>query len=388
MGQCNQHTVLKPAVFLYSVALKINGKNMNSESQPRVSILTPVYNGAEHLAECIESVLRQTHTNWDYTIVNNCSEDESLAIAQKYAVKDPRIRVIDNERFLRIIENHNHTIRQISPESKYCKFVFADDWLYPTCIEEMVRVAEENPTVGLVGAFTMDGRAVLTTSPISRSAVWKGPLHPTYLVPGREMCRTELLGNGGYGCVLGSTCFGTMTSLLLRSDLIRKRSVFFNEPHLHADHEACFEVLEESDFGFCQQVLSYTRLRQESTSSFAERFDVIILGKFALLLKYGQVFLDETERRRRLTKIRREYYRALARNVLRLRSDGYWKYHKETLKVYSYQVNSHLVAISVLRDLVGQLWHPLNAFRRAGHWWSQAAKRIFGDPRLNTQRTP
>src|SRR6266849_696005 len=140
MGQCNQHTVLKPAVFLYSVALKINGKNMNSESQPRVSILTPVYNGAEHLAECIESVLRQTYTNWDYTIVNNCSEDESLAIAQKYAVKDPRIRVIDNKRFLRIIENHNHTIRQISPESKYCKFVFADDWLYPTCIEEIWRM--------------------------------------------------------------------------------------------------------------------------------------------------------------------------------------------------------------------------------------------------------
>ncbi len=115
---------------------------MKTELQPLVSMLTPVYNGAEHLAECIESVLRQTHTNWDDTIVNNCSTDESLAIAQKYAAKNPRIRVVSNERFLRIIENHNHTIRQISPESKYCKFVFADDWLFPTCVEEMVRVAE------------------------------------------------------------------------------------------------------------------------------------------------------------------------------------------------------------------------------------------------------
>lgn len=360
---------------------------MNSESQPRVSILTPVYNGAEHLAECIESILRQTHTNWDYTIVNNCSEDESLAIAQKYAAKDPRIRVIDNERFLRIIENHNHTIRHISPESKYCKFLFADDWLYPTCIEEMVRLAEENPTVGLVGAFTMDGRAVLTTSPISRSAVWKGPVHPAYVVPGKEMCRAELLGNGGCN-VLGTTCFGTMTSLLLRSDLIRKRSVYFNEPHLHADHEACFEVLQESDFGFCQQVLSYTRQREKSTSNFAERFDVIILGKFAHLLKYGELFLKETERLRRLTIIRQEYYRALARNVLRLRSDGYWKYHKVTLKAYGYQVNSYLVAMLALRDLVVQLLRPLNAFRRAGHWWSQTAKRILGDPRLDSQRAP
>src|SRR5712692_2806341 len=275
---------------------------MKTELQPLVSILTPVYNGAEHLAECIESVLRQTHTNWNYTIVNNCSTDESLAIAQEYAAKNPRIRVVSNKRFLRIIENHNHTIRQISPESKYCKFVFADDWLYPTCVEEMVRVAEENPTVGLVGAFTMDGRAVLTTSPAFRNAKWKGPLHPTYLVPGREMCRTELLGNGGY-------VLGTMTSLLLRSDLVRKRKVFFNEPHLHADHEACFEVLKVSEFGFCQQVLSYTRPRPDSTSSFAEKFDVILLGKLALFLKYGNVVLNDTERRMVLTKRCGEYYR-------------------------------------------------------------------------------
>ena len=354
---------------------------MNADLQPRVSILTPVYNGAEHLAECIESVLRQTHTNWDYTIVNNRSKDETLGIAQKYAANDPRIRVVDNEHFLRIIENHNHTIRQISPESKYCKFVFADDWLYPTCIEEMVRLAEENPTVGLVGAFTMDGRRVLTSSPAFRNAQWKGPLNPTYLVPGSELCRTELLGNGGY-------VLGTMTSLLVRSDLIRKRPLFFNQPHLHADHEACFEVLKESDFGFCQQVLSYTRPRQESTSGFAEKFDVIILGKLALLLKYGKVFLDETERQQRFREIRGEYYRTLAHNVFRLRSESYWKYHKETLAAFGYEINSFLLVLAVLQDLIAQLFHPRNALRRTGHWWAQAAKRLLDRPRVDTQRAP
>jgi glycosyltransferase involved in cell wall biosynthesis len=354
---------------------------MNAELEPRVSILTPVYNGAGHLAECIESVLRQTHTNWDYTIVNNCSKDESLAIAQKYAAKDRRIRVLDNQRFLRIIENHNHAIRHISSESKYCKFVFADDWLYPTCIEEMVRAAEENPSVGLVGAFTMDGRRVLTTSPAFRNARWKGPFHPTYVVPGNEVCRTELLGNGGY-------VLGTMTSLLLRCDLIRKRPVFFNQPHLHADHEACFEVLKESDFGFCQQVLSYTRPRLESTSGFADKFDVIILGKFALLLKYGALFLNETEHRRRSKEIRREYYRTVAHNVLRLRSVWYWEYHKETLAAFGYRINSFLFAVALLQDLVAHLFHPINAFKRAGHWWSQAAKRAVDGTRMDIQRAP
>src|SRR5262249_39794339 len=129
---------------------------MSAALSPLVSVITPVYNGAEHLAACIESVLAQTYVHWDYTIVNNCSADGSFAIAKKYAARDSRIRLVNNDRYLRIIENHNHAIRQISPDAKYCKFVFADDWLFPKCLEEMVRVAEAQASVGLVGGFAMD----------------------------------------------------------------------------------------------------------------------------------------------------------------------------------------------------------------------------------------
>ncbi len=352
---------------------------MNAESQPLVSILTPVYNGAEHLAECIESVLQQTYTNWDYTIVNNCSTDDSLAIAQRYAAQDPRIRVVSNKRFLRIIENHNHTISQISPESKYCKFVFADDWLYPTCIEDMVRLAEENPSVGLVGAFTTDGRSVLNTAPVIRGALWQSLPHPSYVASGREICRS-LFGNDGY-------VFATMTSLLVRSDLIRKRAVFFNEPHLHADHEACFDVLRESDFGFCQQVLSCTRPRRQSTSSFAIDFDVFILGKLAIFLKYGEEFLDEAERHQVRRRLHREYYRTLAHNVLRLRSEGYWRYHKDTLAAFGYRLDPILLAMAMVSDVTAHLLHPVNALKRTYHWWSRAVKRASGQ-RMERQPAP
>lgn len=354
---------------------------MSVNIPPLVSIVTPVYNGAGHLAECIESVLRQTYPNWDYMIVDNCSTDETLAIARKYASKDSRIRVVHNECFLRIIENHNHTIRHISPDSKYCKFVFADDWLYPACVEEMVRVVEENPNVGLVGSFTMDGQAVLTNSPAIRGAVWQAGPHPTCLISGRELCRRELFGTDGY-------MLGTMTSLLLRSDLVRKRKIFFNEPHLHADHESCFEVLKDSDFGFCQQVLSYTRPRPDSTSSFAGKFDVILLGKLVLFLKYGCELLNEAERRKVLAKRRGEYYRALAHNVLRLRPGQYWKYHRDTLLAYGYRINPFLLAIALIQDVLTQLLHPVNAFKRTWHWWSQAVERISRGQRVDSQGSP
>src|SRR5215472_16108204 len=118
---------------------------------PLVSVVTPVYNGEEFLAECIESVLRQTHRNYEYLIINNCSKDRTLEIASAYAKKDNRIRVHNNTQVVGVIENHNTAFRLISTASKYCKVVSADDWVYPECIQRMVELAEANPSVGLVG---------------------------------------------------------------------------------------------------------------------------------------------------------------------------------------------------------------------------------------------
>ena len=70
---------------------------MNPISEPLVSIVTPVYNGEKFLADCIESILAQSYENWEYIIVNNCSTDRSLAIAEKYAEKDARIKIFSNK---------------------------------------------------------------------------------------------------------------------------------------------------------------------------------------------------------------------------------------------------------------------------------------------------
>lgn len=327
-------------------------------SAPLVSIITPVYNGREHLAECIESVLNQTYANWHYTILDNCSTDGSLAIARKYAATDPRIRVITNESFLQIIDNHNKAIEQASPESKYCKFVFADDWLYPHCIEEMVQSAEQYPSLGLVSAYTMDGEAVL----------WYGPPYPALQVSGREVCRSKLMG--------GQYLFGTMTSLLIRADLIRKRVPFFNNKNLHADQEACFDLLQESNFGFIHQVLSFSRPRPESNGSFAKDFESVILGDFAIFLKYGPVFLNADEYRQGLRMVKRRYHRALAKNLLRLRPKQFWRYHQDTLAAFGGRISSVLLIWSILPEITFRLSQPVQALRYARRWWRAAVSRI------------
>ena len=60
----------------------------NLKNQPLVSVITPVYNGEEYLADCVESVLAQSYEKWEYVIVNNCSTDRTLEIAQEYEKKD------------------------------------------------------------------------------------------------------------------------------------------------------------------------------------------------------------------------------------------------------------------------------------------------------------
>ena len=102
---------------------------MKARQEPMVSVVTPVYNGELYLRECIESVLAQSYQNWDYTIVNNCSTDKTLDIASEYAAKEYRIRIHNNETFVRAIENQNIALRRISSKSKYCKVIFADDSL-------------------------------------------------------------------------------------------------------------------------------------------------------------------------------------------------------------------------------------------------------------------
>ena len=212
---------------------------MTPNREPLVSVVTPVYNGESYLRQCIESVLGQTYTHWDYSIVDNCSTDRTLAIAREYAARDPRIRIHSNETFVRVMANHNIALRQISPGSKYCKVVAADDWIFPDCLEKMVRLAEEHPSVAIVGAYGLKGAIV----------EWTGLPYPSTVVPGREVCRMTLLG--------GKIIFGAPTSVLYRSDIVLSRHAFYNESNdFNADAEVCFEFLEHHDFGFVHQVLT------------------------------------------------------------------------------------------------------------------------------------
>src|SRR5262245_1810612 len=314
---------------------------MNVAVQPLVSVVTPVYNGEKYLPECIESILAQTYPDWEYIIVNNCSKDRSLEIAQDYAQKDSRIRVHNNTQFLGMLQNHNHALRQICPDSKYCKVVHADDWLFPECLEKMVHLAEEHPSVGLVGAYGLENVYV----------TWHGLPYPSTVVPGREICRLSLFDD--------LYVFGTPTSLLIRSDLVRSRKFFYNESNFHADKEVCFEILQNSDFGFVHQVLTFTRTHSEAATSFAEKFNTYVLGDLTCLLKYGHIYLMSEEYEKCLRKNLDGYYRFLAESLVSRRKKEFWDYHRAELKKLNLSLSRTKLLVSFSSVLADILLYPL-----------------------------
>ncbi len=290
--------------------------------RPLVSVVTPIYNGEAYLTACIQSVLAQTYPTLEYVIVDNCSTDRSLEIANGYADIAMRIRVVSNSRCLPMLENWNHALRQIDPSSRYCKVLHADDLMFPDCVERMVEVGEAHPSVGVISAYRVDEDHVnLDVIP-----------YETTFISGKDLCRRRLLGQ--------PDLFGSPSSLMLRADLVRGRERFYNEDNLHADSEVCLDLLRHVDFGFVHQVLTYTRRHNEAVTASARKLNTHKASHYVHLVKYGRYFLSEPEYARQSKRARRMYYRFLAEEYLQSlldrhshnQRDAFWGYHRAQLK--------------------------------------------------------
>lgn len=117
---------------------------------PTVSIVLPCYNGANFLAQSIDSVIAQTFTDWELIIVNDCSTDNSLEIMQEYANRDSRIRIIDNEHNLKLPGALNRGFHEA--KGKYLTWTSHDNRMAPNMLEEFVNYLDINPDKGLVTA--------------------------------------------------------------------------------------------------------------------------------------------------------------------------------------------------------------------------------------------
>jgi glycosyltransferase involved in cell wall biosynthesis len=329
---------------------------------PRVSVVTPVYNGEKFLAECIESVLAQTFTDWEYVIVDNRSTDNSLEIAESYARNDSRIRICKNEKFLTVIDNFNHSLAQVDSASTYCKFVLADDWLFPECLSWMIGLADENPSVGIVSSYRTSNLGLQVFGPQETA------LAIPNIVSGREICRATLIGD--------VFAFGSPTTILIRMQAIKDHSPYFSDLGIHADTMACFEVLRSWDFGFLHQVLSFTRMHEGSiTSRVAVKLNTYLPLRLQSVTQFGPFYLTQEEYQGLLRKVINEYYTFLGARVPLWKDREFWSYHKQELERIGHPLSYARLAIACVWNVGLTLRRPQRAMRLLDRLRSTGTKR-------------
>ena len=125
---------------------------------PLVSIITPLYNSAHYMRETIDSVVSQTYMNWELILVDDCSQDNSVAIAKSYV--DKRIKVLSLSSNSGAAVARNYAIE--SSRGTFICFLDSDDLWLPTKLEEQVSfMLKEKVSFSFMSYYKMNEEGVV-----------------------------------------------------------------------------------------------------------------------------------------------------------------------------------------------------------------------------------
>ena len=106
----------------------------------KISVIVTIYNVEQYLRKCIDSILAQTHENFELILVNDGTPDNSLSICEEYAAKDNRIRIVNKENGGQASAS-NAGIEVATGD--YIGFIDGDDWIEPNMYEVLLETADK-----------------------------------------------------------------------------------------------------------------------------------------------------------------------------------------------------------------------------------------------------
>ena len=319
---------------------------MKNRDVPLVTVVTPFYNTSDYLEECIQSVLAQDYANWEYILVNNKSTDASRDIAAKHASAHPCITLVDNEEFLSQVKNYNRALALVGEESEYTKVLEADNWMYPDCLSKMVALIDKHPQVGFVSSYNITEESVRFSGlPTARN-----------VVSGREIVRLHLLD--------GAYLFGAPTTVLYRSEIVRRRVPFYDEIFAE-DLSACYEILKDWDFAFTHDILTFVRTWNESILSpirnlaRTQGFSGSAIDRFLMTHRHGSAMLENADDYHYAYRIaKRGLYKQMANGWLSRQGPDFWKLHRNALASDGLEIDKLLLIAHVLLELLRRIVNP------------------------------
>jgi glycosyltransferase involved in cell wall biosynthesis len=211
------------------------------DDRPRVSIGLPVYNGERFLAEAVESLLAQDHTDFELLLADNGSTDGTPEICERFCRLDPRVRYLPSAVNRGAAWNFNRVVD--AARGEYFKWAADDDLYDPAFISGCVEVLDSRPDV--VVCFT-EAVEIDDTGEVFHK---RGPINVADLPEAADRFRAMLLDEvycyAVFGvirtAVLRSTAligpYTTSDRVLLAELALHGRFVERAEPHfLHREH--------------------------------------------------------------------------------------------------------------------------------------------------------
>jgi len=113
----------------------------------RVTVGVPVRDGAETLRDMLSAIARQTHRDIEVVVVDNCSTDDTAAVALDFAARDVRFRVVRHDQPITMIQNWRSAFEQC--RTPYFMWAADDDVISDDYVASLLAALEENPTAGL-----------------------------------------------------------------------------------------------------------------------------------------------------------------------------------------------------------------------------------------------
>ena len=207
----------------------------------KVSVIMPAYNAARTIAEAIDSVISQTFSDWDLFIIDDCSSDETPAIAARYAKSDPRIRVLRNAK------NQGVSISRMTgieaAQSPWVAFLDSDDLWRAGKLEKQFALLKTHPDAQIL--FSASAFIAADGSP--NPYVLEAPERVTY---------SELLRGNVMSC----------SSVMVKRELMLRYPMAGDA--MHEDYASWLQILKgvPCAYGINEPLLIY-RLSANSKSS-------------------------------------------------------------------------------------------------------------------------
>lgn len=243
-------------------------------ANPKVSVCLPVFNGEPFLAAAIESVLNQSHADFELLVSDDCSQDGSAAIISEYARKDKRISFWHNAQRLGLFSNYNKCMK--SARGDYIKTFAQDDLLHTDIIARMVAVLDSHPGVALASC------ARQTMDPEQERIELLRQFDRDSVVPGTEVIVDNLKKLCNW--------VGEPSCLMFRRDLVGDG--FSTEFYQFGDLEFIFRLLEQGDLYYISEVLCQFRCHENSCSKKNLQELLVIPDAIRLARKYPDSFLS------------------------------------------------------------------------------------------------